>query len=162
MVYDVVVVGGGLVGAALARALRGAAVALVANARPAPPENAFDSRIYAISPGNARFLAGQQAWQRVAAERLTAVHAMRVHGDDGRSLIEFDALRAGVSELAWIVEDGRLQHAIWQCLETQERLDLFDAASFDHLEVGTDLARVFLSDGRILEAQLVVGADGAR
>ena len=162
MAYDVVIVGGGLVGAALARALRGAAVGLVAQVRPSLPGAAFDSRIYAISPGNARFLAAQQAWQRMPEARLTPVHGMRVHGDDGRAVLEFDAYDAGVSELAWIVEDGVLQDALWQGLQSQDRLDVVDGLRCEGLALGDGLAAVALSDGRHLEASLVVGADGAQ
>lgn len=161
MKFDVAVVGGGLVGAALAGALRGAAVALVASERPTPPGAGFDSRIYAISPANARFLAELQAWQRMPAARVTPVHAMRVHGDDGHSVIEFDAYRAGVSELAWIVEDGLLRDALWQGLETQDRLELLVPATCEWLEIRGEAAQLALRDGRRLEARLVVGADGA-
>lgn len=162
MDFDVVVVGGGLVGAALALALRGASAALVARERPAPPGAGFDSRIYAISPGNARFLADLRAWQRMPEARITPVHAMRVHGDDGRSVMEFDAYRAGASELAWIVEDGQLQDALWQGLETQDRLELLAPAACDWLEIRGEGVRLGLRDGRALAARLVVGADGAR
>lgn len=162
MDLDVVVVGGGLVGAALARALRGASVALVAQQRPLPPGADFDSRVYAISPGNARFLAALQAWQRMPAARVTPVHAMRVHGDDGHSVMEFDAYRAGASELAWIVEDGLLQDALWQGLETQDRLELLAPAACDGLEIRGEAAKLALQDGSTLRARLVVGADGAR
>lgn len=162
MDLDVVVVGGGLVGAALARALRGASVALVAQERPAPPGAGFDSRIYAISPGNARFLAGLQAWQRMPEARVTPVHAMRVHGDDGHSVMEFDAYRAGVSELAWIVEDGLLQEALWHGLETQDRLEVLAPAACERLEIRGEAANLALQDGRMLRTRLVVGADGAR
>ena len=161
MAYDVVIVGGGLVGAALARALRGAAIGLVAQTRPSPPGDAFDSRIYAISPGNARFLAAQQAWQRMPEGRLTPVHGMRVHGDDGRAVLEFDAYDAGVSELAWIVEDGVLQDALWQGLLSQDRLEILEGSRGERLEFGDPRAAVVLADGRQLEASLVVGADGA-
>ena len=161
MPFDVAVVGGGLVGAALAHALRGASVALIAQERPAAPGPGFDSRIYAISPGNARFLAGLQAWRRLPEARLTPVHCMRVHGDDGRSVIEFDAYRAGVSELAWIVEDDLLQEALWRDLERQDGLQLYAPAACERIAIG-ETASVALRDGRALEARLVVGADGAR
>jgi 2-octaprenylphenol hydroxylase len=161
MPFDVVVVGGGLVGAALTRALRGAAIALVAPERVAPPADGFDSRVYAISPGNARFLAELQAWQRLPEACLTPVHAMRVYGDAARAMLEFDAYDAGVPELAWIVEDGRLQFALRHGLETQDRLERFDAATCERLDIGAAHAVVLLSDGRRLEASLVVGADGA-
>lgn len=162
MDFDVVVVGGGLVGAALARALSGASLALVAHERAAPPGAAFDSRIYAISPGNARFLAGLQAWQRMPEARVTPVHAMRVHGDDGRSMMEFDAYRAGVSELAWIVEDGLLHEALWRGLEAQDRLEIMAPAACERLEIRGASARLVLRDGGTVDARLVVGADGAR
>lgn len=161
MPFDVAVVGGGLVGAALARALRGASVALIAQDRPAAPGPGFDARIYAISPGNARFLADLQAWQRIPAARLTPVHAMRVHGDDGRSVIEFDAYGAGVSELAWIVEDGALQNALWHDLALQDQLQVIAPAACERIEFG-ETARLTLGDGRAIEARLAVGADGAR
>src|SRR5262245_60904591 len=108
--FDLAVVGGGMVGAALARALAPARVALVA-ARPASSPRdpgAFDARVYAISPGSAAFLQRIGAWRLLPPERLTPVHAMRVYGDDGESLVEFDAYRSGASELAWIVEDRLL------------------------------------------------------
>ncbi|MDH5212045.1 MAG: ubiquinone biosynthesis protein UbiH, partial [Betaproteobacteria bacterium] len=102
MEADLAIVGAGLAGAALARAARGLSVALVAEqagARaPAPP--GFDSRVYAITPGNAAFLAALGAWQRLDPLRVTPVRAMRVFGDDARAGLEFDAYRAGVAELA--------------------------------------------------------------
>jgi len=163
--FEVAIAGGALVGAALARALRGAPVALISQERrtPTPPDAAgFDSRVYAISPANAAFLAQLGAWSAIPQARRTPVHAMRVYGDDGGSLIEFDAYRTGCSELAWIVEDRLLQDALWRGLETQDGLKLFSAASLDELEIAGERARLGLKDGRSLNAQLVVGADGAR
>jgi len=164
MSHDVAIVGGALVGATLARALRGSSVALISQQRrsPAAAPQSFDSRIYAISPGNAAFLAALGAWQQLPPERVTPVHSMRVYGDDGESMIEFDAYRAGASELAWIVEDGLLQEALWRGLETQERLALIAPAECERLELGGPTALLALRDGGRIEARLVVGADGAR
>ena len=161
--FDVAVVGGGLIGAALARALRGMSVALVAPGPGGAPQIAgrFDQRVYAISPGNAAFLAQLGAWQQLPARRLTPVHAMRVFGDDGSSLIEFDAYAAGVSELAWIVEDGLLQEALWRALKTQDGLSRFGPCSLEKLAVADRHANLVLNDGRTIRARLVVGADGA-
>ncbi len=162
--FEVAIAGGALVGAALARGLRGTRVALISQERPAPPPDTagFDPRVYAISPGNAAFLSQLGVWRAVPQGRMTPVQAMRVHGDDGESLIEFDAYRSGCSELAWIVEDRLLQQALWSGLENQDGLTLFSAASLEALEISAGRAGLRLKDGRELSAQLVVGADGAR
>jgi ubiquinone biosynthesis UbiH/UbiF/VisC/COQ6 family hydroxylase len=164
MDVDVAIVGAGLAGAALARAARGLRIALVADeaAVPAPGPQGFDSRVYAITPGNAGFLATLGAWRRLAPERLTPVRAMRVFGDDGRSLLEFDAYRAGVGELAWIVEDGALQRVLRASLEDAEQVRVLAPERLERLEVASDKARLRLRGGRTLHARLVVGADGAQ
>jgi ubiquinone biosynthesis UbiH/UbiF/VisC/COQ6 family hydroxylase len=160
---DVAIAGGGLVGAALARALSGMHAALIC--REHQPESAppgFDSRVYAVSPGNAAFLAQLGAWDAIEPARKTPVHAMRVYGDDGESLIEFDAYRTGCAELAWIVEDRLLQKALWHGLERQDALALYPESAILDLDIAGPQVSLSLADGRRLAANLVVGADGAR
>lgn len=165
--FEVAVVGGALVGAALARALgTGLRVALISQ-EPRPPAidaaaMDFDARVYAVSPANAEFLGRLGAWGAIPEARKTPVRAMRVYGDDGESLIEFDAYRSGCSELAWIVEDRWLQDALWRGLESQDGLTFFHAAAVKALAISETRASLRLADGRELSAKLVVGADGAR
>lgn len=166
MDFDLAVVGGGLVGASLARAARGLSVALIAKERRAAPvslpQGAFDSRVYAISPANVEFLRELKVWQTIPQARLAPVHAMRVFGDHGSATLEFDAYRAGVGELAWIVEDGALQDALWRSLEGRDALEIVAPAECERIELGAERARLRLRDGRELRARLVAGADGAR
>ncbi len=159
MQHDLIVVGGGPVCACLARAVRGLRVALVSQLvhRQRTPAGPFDARVYALSPGNVAFLREIGAWNALAPERLNPVRAMRVFGDDGASCIEFDAYRAGVPELAWIVEDGALQDALWSGLKAE----LFAPAECQELAFQNETASLTLRDGRTLQGKLVVGADGA-
>ena len=153
MDLDLIVVGGGPVGASLARAASGLTVALLAGERRAVANSydQFDARVYALSPGNVQFL------RQIGAmpQRATPVHAMRIYGD-GASHIEFDAYRAGVSELAWIVEDALLQDELWRALEVEV------AAPPEAMIVEAGRVMLRLAGGRELSARLVVGADGAR
>ncbi|MBM4225688.1 MAG: FAD-dependent oxidoreductase, partial [Gammaproteobacteria bacterium] len=69
--FEVAIVGGGVIGAALARALAGLRVALLAQAAPARATGgAVDARVYAISPGNAAFMERIGAWRAIPQERL--------------------------------------------------------------------------------------------
>ncbi|HZW25519.1 MAG TPA: UbiH/UbiF family hydroxylase [Gallionella sp.] len=166
MEFDIVIVGGGLVGASLAASLRhsGLSLALVESqcspALPEDPELAdWDPRIYAISPGSRRFLEEAGAWDHLATRRVAPVEEMRVFGDDGAKL-EFSAYEMGVPELACILENRELQHALWQVLRHQDNLTLLHPARCASLAVGTDSAELALQDGRSIRAKLVVGADG--
>jgi ubiquinone biosynthesis UbiH/UbiF/VisC/COQ6 family hydroxylase len=159
---DLIVVGGGPVGASLVRAARGLSVALVAHAHRQPAARAaFDARVYALSPGNVAFLESLGVWQAMPQERLVPVHAMRIYGAEPGARLEFDAYGAGVPALAWIVEDTVLQDALWQGVVLGEA-QVFAPATCQALDVSADRALLRLGDGREVAGKLIVGADGAQ
>ena len=167
MIFDILIIGGGPVGASLAAALKpaGLSVALVEGRPMAMPaertvtERGWDSRIYAISPGSAAFLAQCGAWQRLDKSRVQQVERMRVFGDDGAEL-DFGAYQLGVAEMAFILENNSLQHALWEGLRQQDNLTLFNPARCARIDWHEDAVHLQLEDGREIQARLVVGADG--
>jgi len=161
MDFDILIVGGGLAGLALAAALRRASlsVALVENKVPMFPEG-WDSRIYAISPANARFLNDVGAWDHMDATRMEAVRSMEIRGDAGGRL-DFTAYGSGVPELAWILESSLMQRELWETVKRQGNLTLLCPARPQALAFEPDAAQLTLDDGRRLSARLVVAADGA-
>lgn len=164
MEFDIVIVGGGLVGASLAASLRhsGLSLALVeSQCSPPLPEDPddWDSRIYAISPGSRRYLEEAGAWEHLDRSRVAPVEQMRVSGDMNAEL-QFSAYEMGVPELACILENRLLQHALWQVLRHQDNLTLLQPARCASLNVGEHAAELELQDGRRIKAKLVVGADG--
>jgi len=162
--FDIVIIGGGLVGLSLARSLAGSGLALaLIEPRPsAPPPTGvnWESRVYALSPGSAALLQSCGAWQRLPPERIARVERMRVFGDDPGARIEFSAYDAGLRELAFIIENNRLHHALREAVREQE-LRMHCPAGWSTLEFHESHAAIGLEDGTALTARLVVGADGA-
>ena len=163
MQVDVAIVGAGLVGASLARSLAQSGLSLAVVEGAPPPERAqdWDARIYALSPGNVAFLETLGAWGALDRSRVCPVRAMRIFGDDGRSHMEFSAYEVGVNELAWIVESGELQRALWLLLERQSNLSLVFPARPVSLDLGADAATLGTDGGQSIKSRLLVGADGA-
>ncbi len=161
---DVAIVGAGLVGSSLALALArsGLSVVLIEPRAPVAPSDAWDSRVYAVSPGSAAFLADTGAWQDVTADRVAGVETMRIFGDEPSSRLEFSAYDAGLRELAFIVESGRLQAALWQCVARAPQVRLMCPAACIALSRHAAYAEINLDNGATLRARLVVGADGAQ
>jgi len=162
MDFDVVIIGGGLVGASLAVVLKysGLTIALVENQRASTGKSdSWDSRIYAISPGNASFLEQCGAWQHLEMSRVQPVSAMRVFGDEGAEL-EFSAYQIGAPELNFILENRLLQQALWRELKQQDNLTLFHPASCASIDWHDDFVELTLADGREIRTRLLVGADG--
>lgn len=161
MIFDVLIIGGGLVGASVAAALKesGLSIALVEAQPMSFSGEGWDSRVYAISPGGAAFLGECGAWQRLDMSRVQQVEQMRVFGDDDSEL-EFSAYQIGAPELAFILENRLMQKALWEVLQEQSNVTLFHPARCASLEWRDDAVRLQLEDGRELRARLIVGADG--
>ncbi len=165
MKYDIIVIGGGLVGASLVIALKnsGLTVALV---EPREPEAvlqdaSWDSRVYAISPGSAAFLQSLDVWQLLTSERVTPVYEMAVYGDDSCAHINFSAYEIGLPELAFIAENRQLQAAVWNVLNSANKnIHIICPAKCTSISWQDSHVEVQLDDGRLLETSLVVGADG--
>ena len=162
MKFDVAIVGGSVVGASLASALAAADLGVLLvdpRAAQALPAEGFDRRVYALNGQSRRFLEKCGVWQRLARERVKAVRDMQVFGDDASS-IEFSAYRTGVADLATIVEEGNLLQALRASVPEQGNLTLLrtECASAEWEAGG---ARLVLADGTLVEAKLVVAADGA-
>ncbi|WP_175693165.1 UbiH/UbiF family hydroxylase [Burkholderia ambifaria] len=160
--FDVAVVGGGLVGktAALALTQSGYKTALLAQpAAPRPADLAFDTRIYALSSSSQALLERLRVWQALDHGRLAPVYDMRVYGD-AHAELHFSAYQASVPQLAWIAESSLIEASLDAALRFQPNLTWFDARA-QGFDVRDDAAMLTLSSGQVLEADLVVGADGA-
>lgn len=162
--HDAAIVGGGLVGASLALALQhaGLDVALIEPQAPPPPLAAdiWDSRIYAISPGNAGFLDSLGVWSRLDVQRVQRVEAMSICGDAPAGRLEFSAYEAGLRELAYIVEGSVLQRALRAAIVDTGQVRMACSARASSLQVAADAAQVTLADGEQILAQVVIGTDG--
>ena len=160
MHFDVIIVGGGLAGLSLARALRNTplSVALLETAPPSRPSG-WDARVYAITPANASFLDELGIWTHLDSSRMAPISAMQIHGDAGGRL-DFSAYETGVRELGWVLESSLMACELWECIRRQDRLTLFCPASAQSLDLTADAAHLTLDDGRRLSARVLVGADG--
>ncbi|ALX13116.1 ubiquinone biosynthesis protein [Burkholderia cepacia JBK9] len=160
--FDVAVVGGGLVGktAALALTQSGYKTALLAQpATPRPADLAFDTRVYALSSSSQALLERLRVWQALDHSRLAPVYDMRVYGD-AHAELHFSAYQASVPQLAWIAESSLVEASLDAALRFQPNLTWFEARA-QGFDVRDDAAVLTLSSGQVLEADLIVGADGA-
>jgi ubiquinone biosynthesis UbiH/UbiF/VisC/COQ6 family hydroxylase len=177
MKTDVLIIGAGIAGLALALALaRAGRRVLVLDARPAiekgaPAPDAFDQRIYALGPGNAQWLEELRIWSAIDPARLLPVYDMRIHGDlpagklpglpAGESGLHLSAYRSGVAELCWIVEEREIARALESAAGFAANLDVLRPVEPVLLLQKPEGVQLRLADGRQFEAQLLVACDGA-
>lgn len=163
--YDVVVIGAGMVGATLASLLAraGFSVALAEAVEPREFDAAADVglRVSAISPGSAAILEQAGAWKKISAQRVRPYRRMQV--EDGVELepLLFDAPVFNLERLGTIVENALLQWSVWQVVSSAGMVDLYCPEQLQGIEFSAEQNRVSLKSGKVLNARLVVGADGA-
>jgi 2-octaprenyl-3-methyl-6-methoxy-1,4-benzoquinol hydroxylase len=173
--FDIVIVGAGMVGAALATGLgrSGFRVALVdrGSAPEFDPSLPPDIRVSALSAGSERYLNDLDVWPSMLAMRATPYARLAVWDETRHPLsnllprkvadVVFDASNLSARHLGHIVENRITQQALWNSAAALNSVSLFPDNAVSHLENGNNHAAVTLEDGTELECQLVVGADGA-
>jgi len=166
MDFEVVIVGGGMVGATLGCALarQGRNIAVVEAREPAPfePADDYDLRVSALSRASQRIFQSLGVWDGIVSRRASPYEHMHVWDATGDGEIHFDCAELGEPNLGHIVENRVIQDALLDVLKAHDNVTWLCPASLDALEVQAAQAVLTLDDGRRVSAQLVVGADGAR
>lgn len=162
--YDVVVVGGGMVGAAAALGLAqsGWSVALVEHEAPASfvADAAPDLRVSAIGCTSVALIEQLGAWSAVRQMRVAPYRRLETW-EWPESRVVFDAASLGLPELGFMVENRVLQLALWQRFAASANLALYCPARLQNLRAEGQCWRLQLDTQEQLQTRLVIGADGA-
>ncbi len=165
MDFDVLIVGGGMVGATLACALGDTALRVgVIESAVAPkewPEEDFDIRVSAITRATEKVFVGIGAWGGMVGRRVAAYSQMHVWDATGSGSIDFDSADIGEPSLGHIIENRVILAALLERMAEFANIELICPAQVTELERHPDSVTVTLEEGRRLQARLVVGADGA-
>lgn len=158
---DVAVIGGGMVGGALALGLAQNGFSVVVLDKAPPP--AFDPtaqpdvRISAISAASVQLLRSLGVWDAVLAMRAHPWRRLETWEWQTAHVV-FDAAELKLPNLGYMVENNVLQLALWQALEAHPQVTLLHGSALKEIH-GQHL---HLADDTEIVARLVVGADGAQ
>ena len=161
--YDVLIVGGGMVGLTLANLLRdsGLQVGVLEQFEPKLVSDEVDIRVSAINRASMNIFKSIAAWPAMVT-RAGVYYDMHVWDSTGAGMIHFDAAEAGLDALGYIIENTVIQQALQRSIETAENIDWICPVTINSIQLGADIQQLQLDDGRILECSLLVGADGSR
>jgi len=164
---DVIIVGGGMVGLALACALRHTGLRIVIIERGEPPVRLSlgrDCRVSAIVMGNVRILQGLGVWEHLKDD-AGPMRMMKIWDNQEQGGIRFDASEIEEEALGYLIENSCTQRAMHKALMDSDDVEFCSPAEISAIDwYGEDgkQATVTLADGRVLTTPLIVGADGGR
>ncbi len=164
---DIVIVGGGLVGASLGLALSsgGLSTIVIDAGEPAShvaPE--FDGRASAVAFASCRMLQQLGLWNDLAPDAQPindiVVSDGQVRNGAAPLFLHFDHEEIGDEPLGHMIENRHLRVALQKGMAAEADLTLLAPVFVDSVENERDGVRVSLADGRVVEARLCIAADG--
>ncbi|WP_162063321.1 2-octaprenyl-3-methyl-6-methoxy-1,4-benzoquinol hydroxylase [Vibrio taketomensis] len=161
--FEIAVIGGGMVGAAVALgfAKQGRQVVMVEGQQPMPysAEQPMDIRVSAISHHSVQILEELGAWHAIQAMRVCPYRRLETwEHPECRTRFHSDEL--GLEQLGYIVENRLIQLGLWQQFKQYPNLSVICPDSLASIEFGQDV-QITLTSGATLNAEWIVGADGA-
>lgn len=166
MQADLIIVGAGMVGSALALALEHSGLEILVvdgsplSVEPFAADGAFEPRVSALSAASQRILDHLGVWPGIARRRASPYRDMRVWDGSGTGSVHFSAASVHADSLGHIVENRVVQDALLERLH-DSAIGLLGNARLEQLRRSGDGWLLTLVDGRELRAPLLVAADGA-
>ena len=164
--YDILIIGGGMVGASLGVALaslplRVGLIEAVEFGSAGQPS--YDDRTVALSYGSKRIFESLGVWGRLEARGATAIQHIHISDRGSFGFARLDASEAAVEALGYVVENRVLGQALKPALAETANLTVFCPATVEDVAFAESAASVTFRRGSKLEtlsARLVVAADG--
>ena len=165
--YDIVVIGGGLVGASFACALQrqGLRIAVVEQFDLLKTGHAcYDDRSVALAYGTRGLFELIGVWERIAPD-AAPIEKIHVSEQGGFGVTRLDHAQQGVEALGYVIENRLLGAALYRHLDDRRQMDFFMPDELSGFRCGNDRVSVhFVHQGRecVASARLLVAADGAQ
>ena len=176
--FDVVIVGAGMVGSAIACGLArsGLSVAIVDPQAPVGfiKNEAPHIRVSAVSYASEQILKNIGAWPFIEAKRLCPYRRLAVNempAKQGLSSLlpdisswaqtEFSAEAIGQTHLGHIIENDIVHLALHETMHQLENISLFCPDRIESMDLSADHKRFILAEAGEIQSRLVIGADGA-
>jgi len=164
--YDIIILGGGMVGAALACALENIPLKIALLDRFKPnfdwPIEGYELRVSALTYASQQILKKIGAWDKMVARRVSPFTDMHVWDATGDGEIQFHAEDIGKPCLGHIVENRVTQGALFEQLETLNNVDYLQPIVAKSIQSDANKTTLRLDNGDTITAKLIVGADGGR
>lgn len=167
---DIVIVGAGMVGLAVANLLAQSDLAnvTVIDAGRKPDFSSageLSLRVSAIAPGSVELLRAIGVWDEIVAQRVCPYRGMRVwdaaaHAD-GPETVAFSADEFAMPQLGFIVENILVRTALFKKV-VQTNVAMRFETTIKSMRKNSNRYELELDSGRTLAPELVIGADGAR
>lgn len=164
--FDILIVGGGLVGASLAGALRGSGLSvgvIEAGAPPLADKPDYDHRTLALAYGSRRIFEGIGVWGAIAGRGAAPIERIHISERGRFGFTRLGAEDVGLEALGYVVSAPLLGRSLYEFIEGQSNIRVITPAKVESVDVRKEAARVRVNaDGtHDLSARVVVAADGA-
>lgn len=164
--YDLIIVGGGMVGSALACALGDSPLRIAViegrEAQAAWAPEGFDLRVSAITRASQQLFEQLGVWRAMCDTRVSPYREMHVWDATGTGSIHFDSAEIGEPDLGHIIENRVITRALAQRAANFSNISLLCPATPKRLRTRPNgESQLQLADGRRFHTSLIVGADGA-
>jgi 2-octaprenyl-6-methoxyphenol hydroxylase len=164
--YDILIIGGGLVGASLACALRASplrigvieAVPLAASSQPS-----YDDRTLALAWGSKKVFEGMGVWNGLAPE-ATPIERIHISDRGHFGVTRLSATEAGLPALGYVVANRALGVVLLKTMQASKNIEWLCPAEMQEIRLDPAAASVTVrhdNANKTLTARLVIAADGA-
>lgn len=167
LTFDIVIVGGGMVGMTLAAALSkktNLSIAILeASVDDAPftPET-YHHRVSAIALSSARIFESLQIWDDIKQKRVSPFTAIQVWDGNSKADLQFECNEIGEPVLGYIIENNVMQNALRETLKLQPQIHFISPVKLTEFHEHDDYVTLVADDNTHYQARLAVAADGAR
>ncbi len=162
MKYDIVIIGGGPAGLSFARSLGDSKFNVLVVERATADDlksPLIDGRDIALTHLSKKILTEMGVLARIPASDVSPIKQAKVINGNSSYCLEIDSKKADVDALGYLVPNYLIRKALYEVVAQLNNVQIQTETTVSNVEIGEQQATVYLSNGEVVNATLVVAAD---